>query len=125
MHAYAPAPRTMVMVYFGGFALLWAAVIAFVADAPAGSHMNGTRALLVELVLLALHAAIVFAVAWKAQRVLFERGVLALVFCGVPMIELAYRLWFVPLLLYAIAVAYVWMASSRESIGKLQAAPRR
>jgi len=81
--------------------------------------------LLVEFALLALHAAIVFAVAWKVQRVLFERGVLALVVCGLPMIDLALRLWFVPLLLYAIAVAYVWMASSRESIGKLHAAPRR
>src|SRR5438093_11669707 len=29
-----------------------------------------------------------------------------------------------PLLLYAIAVAYVWMASRHESIGKLHAAPR-
>src|SRR5439155_7971240 len=99
MHAYSPAPRTMVMVYFGGFALMWAAVIAFVAEAPAGSHMNGTRVLLVEFALLALHAAIVFAVAWKVQRVLFERGVLALVVCGLPMIDLALRLWFVPLLL--------------------------
>ena len=124
MHAYSPAPGTMVMVYFGGFAIMWVAVIAFVAGAPEAPHMNETRASLVEFVLLALHAAIVFVVAWRAQRLLFARGAAAIVGCALPMIELALRLWFVPLLLYAIAVAYVWMASRHESIGKLQSAPR-
>jgi hypothetical protein len=114
----------MVMVYFGGFALMWVAVIAFVAGTPEAPHINETRAWLVEFVLLALHAAIVFVVAWRAQREFFARGGPAIVACGLPMLELAYRLWFVPLLLYAIAVTYVWMASRHESIGKLHAAPR-
>jgi hypothetical protein len=114
----------MVMVYFGGFALMWMAVIAFVAGTPAAPPMNEARASSVEFVLLAVHAAIVFVVAWRAQRALFARGGVAIVGCGLPMIDIAYRLWFVPLLLYAIAVAYVWMASRHESIGKLHAAPR-
>src|SRR6266568_9188708 len=93
MHAHSPAPRTMVMVYFGGFALMWMAVIAFVAGTPAAPAMSEARASPVEFVLLALHAAIVFVVAWRAQHVLFSRGGVAIVGCGLPMIELAYRLW--------------------------------
>lgn len=118
----------MVIIYFGGFALMWSVLAAMLAaregrqlaDAASGA---GPPVLL--LVALALHAAIVAITAWKAHRFLFGHGLGAVAICALPLLELMHRLWFIPALLYAIATAYAWMASSRETVGQLQASPRR
>lgn len=119
----------MVIIYFSGFALMWSALAAMLMSTQNSQALNdaasGTSTPTLLLIALALHAAAVAIAAWKAPRLLFERGVVAVVFCGLPLLVLAHQLWFIPVLLYAIAVAYAWMASRRESIGKLQASPRR
>src|SRR6185295_17247306 len=76
------------------------------------------------IVALALHAAIVVLLAWKADRWLFAHGPVAVVLAGAPLIPLLDNLWFVPAFLYLIAMLHVWLASLHESHGRLQA-PRR
>ena len=123
------SPRHVVIIYFGAFALMWSAISAMLMstrDSQAFDDVaSGASTPILLLMALALHAAAVAIAAWKAPRLLFERGVVAVIFCGLPLLVLAHQLWFIPALLYAIAVAYAWMASRRESIGKLQASPRR
>ena len=116
----------MVIVYYSGLALLWSAIGAMLTSTRDSQALNDAGASTPVLLLfaLALHAAAVAFTAWKAPRLLFERGIVAVVFCGLPLLVLARQLWFVPALLYAIATAYAWMASRRESVGKLSASPR-
>jgi hypothetical protein len=117
-------PRSMVILYYGCFALLWGGIaIAEIAagglvTAHGGSagHSEGIR-----VVALALHAAAVVLLAWKAARWLFAHGPVAVAFCGLPLFPLLQSLWFAAAFLYVIAVLYVWLASRRDSLGRLQA----
>ena len=128
MQRWKPAPRSMVIVYFGGFVLLWSGVAASLLSgrelaAPGsvlpfgGAHPH----LLCGIVGLALHAAVVALLAWKADRWFFAHGPVAVVLAGVPLIPLVESLWLVPAFLYLIAVLHVWLASLSESHGRLQA----
>jgi hypothetical protein len=121
----------MVIVYFGGFVLLWSGLAAGLLSgrevaAPAsvlpfrGAHPY----LLYGIAALALHAAVVALLAWKAERWFFAHGPLAVVLAGVPLIPLVENLWLVPAFLYLIAVLHVWLASLHESQGRLQASRR-
>ena len=129
MHRWKPAPRSMVIVYFGGFVLLWSGVAAGLLSgrelAAPGSVLpfRGAHPYLISgIVGLALHAAVVALLAWKADRWFFAHGPLAVVLAGAPLIPLVDNLWLVPAFLYLIAVLHVWLASLHESQGRLQAA---
>jgi len=125
------APRSMVILYFSCFALLWGGIGAseMAADGVAASfdaaksvgagQFNG-----MGIVALAFHAAAVVLLAWKAHRWLFSHGPVAVVFCGLPLVPLVANVWFVPAFLYLIAVLYVWLASRHESLGRLQGTRR-
>ena len=128
MHRWKPAPRSMVIIYFGGFVLLWSGIAAglssghdFAAPASVLSFCGAHPYLVPGVVALAVHAAFVVLLAWKADRWLFAHGPFAVVLTGVPLIPLVQNLWFVPAFLYLIAVLHVWLASLHESRGKLQA----
>jgi hypothetical protein len=121
----------MVILYFGGFVLLWSGIAAgLIAGrdlaAPDGVlPFRGVHPWLVPgIVALALHAALIVLLAWKAGRWLFAHGPFAVVLAGGPLIALLDNLWFVPAFLYVVAVLHVWLASLHESQGKLQASPR-
>jgi hypothetical protein len=121
----------MVIVYFGGFVLLWSGVAAGLLSgrelAAPGSvqPFRGPHPYLASgIVGLALHAAVVALLAWKADRWFFAHGPLAVVLAGVPLIPLVEQLWLVPAFLYLIAVLHVWLASLHESQGRLQASRR-
>ena len=125
------SPRAMVIVYFGGFVLLWAGIAAslvsgrdFSAPESVLSFRGVHPYLVAGIVALALHAAAIVLLAWKAERWLFAHGPLAVVLAGAPLIPLIENLWFVPAFLYVIAVLHVWLASLHESHGRLQAAHR-
>ena len=131
MKWWKPAPRSMVVIYFGGFAVLWSAIaVPLLAGHDFAAPDNvlsvrGVHAYLVPgIVALALHAALIVLLAWKAHRWLFAHGPLAVVLAGAPLIPLVENLWFVPAFLYLIAVLHVWLASLHESHGRLQASPR-
>jgi lysylphosphatidylglycerol synthetase-like protein (DUF2156 family) len=131
MHRWKPASRSMVIVYFGGFVLLWSGVVAGLLSgrelAAPGSVLpfHGAHPYLTSgIVGLALHAAVVALLAWKADRWFFAHGPLAVVLAGAPLIPLVENLWLVPAFLYLIAVLHVWLASLHESHGKLQASRR-
>ena len=131
MKGWKPAPKSMVIIYFGGFILLWTAIAASLwsghdfAAPESILTFRGVRPNLVPgIVALALHAAVIVLLAWRADRWLFAHGPLAVVLAGVPLIPLIENLWFVPAFLYLIAVLHVWQASLHESQGRLQA-PRR
>ena len=118
----------MVIIYFGGFALLWSAIAAsLLAGRDLAAHdsvrpLSGAHPYLIPgVVALALHAAVVVLLAWKADRWLFAHGPVAVVVAGAPLIALIDNLWFVPAFLYLIAVLHVWLASLHESHGRLQA----
>lgn len=120
-------PRSMVILYFGSFALLWLGVAAtgMTAGVDAGSlpRVDGVRSSLfggIGSVVLACHAAVVVLLAWKAHRWLFAHGPFAVVFCGLPLVPVIANVWFVPAFLYLIAVLHVWLASRHESLGRLQ-----
>ncbi len=128
MQRWKPAPRSMVIIYFGGFVLLWSGIAVGVLSgrdfAAPGSVLpfRGVHPYLVSgIVGLALHAAVVAVLAWKADRWFFAHGPLAVVLAGVPLIPLVENLWLVPAFLYLIAVLHVWLASLHESQGRLQA----
>jgi hypothetical protein len=118
----------MAILYFGCFALLWGG-IAVTALAPGGvagsvDVANNVHTKLLDttgIVALASHAAAVVLLAWKAHRWLFSHGLVAVVFCGLPLVLLVANMWFVPVFLYLIAVLHVWLASRHESLGRLQA----
>jgi hypothetical protein len=123
-----PTPRTMVVAFYCGAALLWSSMLltglgaaAFAVPSHAGA---GSRSMLLEFAALALHALAVAVLAWKLPRWFFGHGGLAVSFCALPIIFLVPALWIVAALLYAIGVAYVWEASRRERPGQLQAPPR-
>ena len=128
MQRWKPAPRSMVIIYFGGFVLLWSGIAVGVLSgrdfAAPGSVLpfRGVHPYLISgIVGLALHAAVVAVLAWKADRWFFAHGPLAVVLAGVPLIPLVENLWLVPAFLYLIAVLHVWLASLHESQGRLQA----
>jgi len=125
------APRSMVIIYFGCFVLLWGGIAATgtTAGGVAGSSQvaSGIRTGLfggMGTIALACHAAAVVLLAWKAHRWLFSHGPVAVAFCGLPLVPLVANTWFVPALLYLIAVLHVWLASRHESVGRVQRAPR-
>jgi len=136
MKGWRPAPRSMVIIYFGGFVLLWSGIAAGLLAgrdlaAPesvlplGGLPSGGVHPYLIPgMVALALHAALVVLLAWKADRWLFTHGAFAVVLAGGPLIALLDNLWFVPAFLYVIATLHVWLASLHESQGKLQASRR-
>ena len=131
MQRWRPAPRSMVILYFGGFVLLWSGIAAGLiagrdlAAPESALPFRGVHPYLIPgIVALALHAALVVLLAWKANRWFFAHGPFAVVLAGGPLIVLLDNLWFVPAFLYVIAVLHVWLASLHESQGKLQALPR-
>ena len=131
MKSWKPAPKSMVIIYFGGFVLLWSGIAVSLLSghefaAPESVLLfRGVHPYLVPgVVALALHAAAIVVLAWKADRWLFAHGPLAVVLAGAPLIPFIENLWFVPAFLYLIAVLHVWLASLHESHGRLQA-PRR
>ena len=131
MPRWKPTERSMVIIYFGGFALLWSGVAAsLIAGQDLAAHdsmlpMRRVHPYLVPgIVALALHAVLVVLLAWKVHRWFFAHGPFAVVLCGGPLIALLENLWFVPAFLYVIAVLHVWLACLHEKQGKLQASPR-
>ena len=131
MKGWRPAPRSMVIIYFGGFALLWSGIAAGLL---AGRDLAAPESvlpfwgvhpyLIPGIVALALHAALVVLLAWKADRWFFAHGPFAVFLAGGPLLALLENLWFVPAFLYVIATLHVWLASLHESQGKLQASRR-
>ena len=122
------APRSMVILHFGCFAVLWSglATLGMLAGGGAGrfaaeSGAGGGPTNGIVLVALACHAVAVVVLAWKAQRRLFAHGPVAVVFCGLPLVPLLANVWLVPAFLYLIAVLHVGLASRHESLGRLQA----
>ena len=131
MHRWKPAERSMVIVYFGGFFLLWSGIAAgllagrdFAAPDSVLPFRGVHPYLIPGIATLAVHAALIVLLAWKAQRWLFAHGPVAVVLAGAPLVALVENLWFVPVFLYVIAVLHVWLASLHESHGKLQASRR-
>ncbi len=129
MQRWKPAERSMVVIYFGAFALLWSGIaLGLVSGRGLAAHesvlpLRGANPYLIPgIVALALHAVVVVLLAWKAHRWLFAHGPVAVVLAGAPLIALIDNLWFVPAFLYLIAVLHVWLASLHESHGKVQAA---
>ena len=131
MQRWRPAPKSMVIIYFGGFVLLWSSIVVSLlagqdfAAPDSVLPFRGVHPYLIPgIVALALHAALIALLAWKADRWFFAHGPLAVVLAGAPLIALVDNLWFVPAFLYLIAVLHVWLASLHESHGKLQASRR-
>lgn len=131
MQRWRPAPKSMVIIYFGGFVLLWSAIATGLIagqDLAAPDSVLPFRGvhpyLIPGIVALAVHAALVAVLAWKADRWFFAHGPFAVVLAGGPLIALLNNLWFVPAFLYVIAALHVWLASLHESHGKLQASRR-
>jgi hypothetical protein len=123
----------MVILHFGCLALLWAGLVATGITAGGGGagmveSARGVKAgpgYGVAVAALAVHAAVVVLLAWKAHGWLFSHGPVAVVFCGAPLVPLVANLWLVPAFLYLIAVLHVWLASRHESPGRLQNGRRR
>ena len=118
----------MVLVYFTCFALAWLVLAATLVGAPAPDIAHGwlrsDRAAgnpVGLLFTLAAHAALVAALAGRAQRWFFAHGPLAVLASGLPLVVLVAHLWFVPAFFYLIAVLHVWLACRHDSLGKLQA----
>ena len=124
-------PRSMVILYFGGFALLWGgiAATAIIAGDVAGS-LDGTNTVraswldAIGMLVLAFHATAIALLAWKARRWFFSHGPFAVVASGLPLVLLVANVWFVPAFLYLIAVLHVGLASRHESLGRLQSTRR-
>jgi hypothetical protein len=121
-------PRSMVILYYGCFALLWGGIAVTgiaagrLAGSPGAAPGGGAGDLAgFGIIALSLHAAAVMLLAWKAARWLFSHGPVAVAFCGLPLLPLLRNLWLVAAFLYLIAVLYVWLASRHESLGRLQA----
>jgi hypothetical protein len=83
----------MVMLYFGGFVLLWSAIAAALiagTDLAAPTSVlpfRGVHPWLVPgIVALALHAALIVLLAWRAARWYFRHGPFAVVLAGGPLI---------------------------------------
>ena len=121
------APRSMVILYFGGFALLWGGIAAteLVAGDVAGMLDGAGRARAgwfdaIGVVALAIHAGAITLLAWRVPRWFFAHGPFAVVASGLPLVPLVARIWFVPAFLYLVAVLHVWLASRHESLGRLQ-----
>lgn len=128
MHWRHLTPRSMVILHFGGLALLWAGIVlaGMAAEGIAGASpaASGGRADLSGghgPAALALHATVVALFAWKGHRRFFRHGPLAVVFCGLPLVPLLANLWLVPAFLYLIAVLHVGLACRHETLGRLQA----
>lgn len=123
-----PTPRTMIIAYYCGGAVLWLSmVLTALATASSGGSAHAVaaaRSMPLVFAVLALHALVVAALAWKLPRWFFGHGGFAVSFCALPILFLGPALWIVAALLYAIGVAYVWEASRRERPGELQAPPR-
>lgn len=127
-------PARIVIVYFALFSLGWAVLAGSLlgangSEVASGSHYatgaasDGRNAIGLVLA-LAIHAAFVAVLAWKANRWLFAHGMLAVILSGLPLLALLRQLWFVPAFLYLIAVLHVWLASRHESLGQLQTTHR-
>ena len=123
-----PTPRTVVVAYYFGGAVLWLGMLLTTLGAASNvvpPHAGAlTRWMPLAFAALALHALAVAAFAWKSPRWFFGHGGFAVTFCALPILFLAPALWIVAALLYAIGVGYVWEASRRERPGQLQAPPR-
>jgi hypothetical protein len=118
----------MVIIYFGGFALLWSAIAASLfAGRDLAAHdsvlpLSGAHPYLIPgIVALALHAAVVVLSHGRRIDGCSPMGRSQVVVAGAPLIALIDNLWFVPAFLYLIAVLHVWLASLHESHGRLQA----
>jgi hypothetical protein len=118
----------MVILHFGGLALLWAGIAAIGLGAEGGvsssPSANAVRADLFRghgLAALALHAIAVALLAWKGYRRFFRHGPFAVVIGGLPLVPLLANLWLVPAFLYLIAVLHVGLACRHETLGRLQA----
>jgi len=128
MHWRNLTPRSMVILHFGGLALLWAGIAAtgMAAEGVAGSAPSA-HTVRPDLfsghgpAALALHAVAVTLLAWKGSRRFFRHGPFAVVFCGLPLVPLVANLWLVPAFLYLIAVLHVGLACRHETLGRLQA----
>jgi hypothetical protein len=90
MQRWRQAPRSMVILYFGGFVLLWSGIAAGLIagrDLAAPDSVlpfRGVHPWLVPgIVALALHAALVVLLAWKAPRWFFAHGPFAVVLAAV------------------------------------------
>lgn len=124
-------PSQAVIAYFGCFAIGWLVLAALsVAAADSGVPRQPLRpardpaAVAALMLMLAIHAATIALVAWKAQRWLAAHGKLAILAAGLPLVVLLHELWFVAALVYLIAVLHVGMAVQHESRGRLQAPHR-
>jgi len=124
-------PRSMVIIYFGCFAVVWGGIAGTLMAVegfavPVNVLHDGRAAafLAVGVVALAAHAVAVVLLAWRAQRWFFSHGPVAVMFCGLPLLALLRQLWLVPAFFYLIAVLHVWLASRHESLGRLQATQR-
>ena len=131
MHRWKPAEKSIVIIYFGGFVVLWSGIAAgllagrdFAAPDSVLPFRGVHPYLIPGIVALALHAALIVLLAWKADRWFFAHGPVAVVLAGAPLVALVENLWFVPAFLYLIAVLHVWLASLHESQGKLQSSRR-
>lgn len=131
MHRWKRTSRSTVILYFGGFVLLWSGIaISLLAGRDVAAPesllpMRGVHPYLMPgILVLAMHAGAVTVLAWRADRWYFAHGPFAVVLAGVPLIPLLDNLWFVPAFLYLIAVLHVWLACLHESHGRLQAPPR-
>ena len=125
------APRHAVIAYFGCFAIGWLALAlgthAMVDPGMPRQPLRPARdpaALAALMLVLAVHAAAVALIAWKAQHWLATHGMLAVLVAGLPLVVLLHELWFVPAFLYLIAVLHVGLAVQHESRGRLQAPHR-
>ena len=125
------APAQIVVAYFACFALAWVVLAVSLFDAkvsevaaasPRGAFAGG--AAIGPVLALSIHAALVAVLAWKAQRLVFAHGILAVILSGLPLLLLLRQLWFVPAFVYLIAVLHVWLASRHESLGQLQTTHR-
>ena len=119
--------RSMVLVYYTCFALVWLALATAHVAAPSPEVAHGwlqtDRAAndpIGLLFTLAVHAAAIAVAAWRLPRWFVDHGPLAVVASGAPLVVLAAHLWFVPAFFYLIAVLHVWLACRHESIGKVQ-----
>jgi len=132
MELQKPTPRSVVVAYFASFAIGWLALaITLAATGMKASphdaihHADDAGNAIREVLFLAAHATAIAVVAWKGGRWFFARGPLAVAAAALPLLPLIHQLWLVPAFFYVIAGVYVFMASRHESVGKLQAPPRR
>ena len=95
MHRWKPAPRSMVIIYFGGFVLLWSGIAARLARGPGFRGARQRAAVPRRASRTSFPASsrsrctrrVVVLLAWKADRWLFAHGPVAVVLAGAPLIR--------------------------------------